>query len=246
MAGDDARGAWLLGIDTSSDVASIALVPTRGGSDYGAEMSWPAPRNQTATLLSQIDHLLRSCGLETEDLGGIVIATGPGGFNALRVGTSVAKGFAFALGLPIFGVGTLDIAAQAVACWGLPVRAFVPAGRRRAVFADYLPIGSTLRQTGEMGNRPIPALAADLTTPTVLTGDLTIDEQDTLRAQPNVILPPAGLRQRRAAFMVDLALPRWQNGDPDDLTRLEPLYVHQQTADSGPTTHQHADAGRRE
>ncbi|HMM41016.1 MAG TPA: tRNA (adenosine(37)-N6)-threonylcarbamoyltransferase complex dimerization subunit type 1 TsaB [Thermomicrobiales bacterium] len=246
MAVGDASGGWLLGIDTSSDVASIALVPTAAGAGYGAELSWPAPRNQTATLLSQIDHLLRICGLEPESLGGIVIATGPGGFNALRVGMSVAKGFAFALDLPIFGVGTLDIAAQAVACWGLPVRAFVPAGRRRAVFADYLPLGQALRQAGEIGNRPIPALAADLTTPTVLTGDLTIDEQDTLRQQPNVVLPPAGLRQRRAAFMVDLALPRWQAGEPDDLMLTEPLYVHQQAPDAGRPSQQHADAGTRE
>jgi len=239
---DSARGGWLLGIDTSADIASIALVPTAPGSGYGAELSWPAPRSQTATLLSQIDHLLRACGLEPEALGGVVVATGPGGFNALRVGMSVAKGFAFALELPIFGVGTLDIAAQAVACWGLPVRAFVPAGRRRAVFADYLPLGPALRRSGEMGNRPIPALAADLTTPTVLTGDLTIDEQDTLRGQPNVVLPPSGLRQRRASFMVDLALERWRAGEQDDLTRLEPLYVHQQAGAAA----QHADAGTRE
>lgn len=238
-------GSWLLGIDTSSDVASIALVPTASGASYGAELSWPAPRNQTATLLSQIDHLLRICDLETDALGGVVIATGPGGFNALRVGMSVAKGFAFALDLPVFGVGTLDIAAQAFASWGLPVRAFVPAGRNRAVFADYLHLGSSLRQSGEVGNRPIPSLAADLTTPTVLTGDMTIDEQDTLRQQPNVVLPPAGLRQRRAAFMVDLALPRWHAGEPDDLTRLEPLYVHQQSAGAG-TGVRHADAGMRE
>lgn len=243
MAQGDARGNWLLGIETSSDVASIALVPTASGVGHGAELSWPAPRNQTATLLSQIDHLLRICNLEVEAMGGVVIATGPGGFNALRVGMSVAKGFAFALDLPIFGVGTLDIAAQAVACWGLPVRAFVPAGRRRAVFADYLHLGAALQRNSEMGNRPVPALAADLTTPTVLTGDLTIDEQDTLRLQPNVILPPAGLRQRRAAFMVDLALSRWHNGEPDDLTRLEPLYVHQQATAESQIVHQHADAG---
>ncbi|HQZ89180.1 MAG TPA: tRNA (adenosine(37)-N6)-threonylcarbamoyltransferase complex dimerization subunit type 1 TsaB [Thermomicrobiales bacterium] len=245
MAQGDARGNWLLGIETSSDVASIALVPTASGVGHGAELSWPAPRNQTATLLAQVDHVLRACNLEPEALGGIVVATGPGGFNALRVGMSVAKGFAFALDLPIFGVGTLDIAAQAFAHWGLPVRAFVPAGRRRAVFADYLQLGQALRLSGEMGNRPIPALAADLMSPTVLTGDLTIEEQDALREQPNVVLPSAGLRQRRASFMVDLALPRWQAGEPDDLTQLEPIYVHQQTGATGTLAH-HADTGTRE
>ncbi|MCC6936176.1 MAG: tRNA (adenosine(37)-N6)-threonylcarbamoyltransferase complex dimerization subunit type 1 TsaB [Thermomicrobiales bacterium] len=238
---EDKPAGWLLGIDTSSDIASIALAPTQG-SGHLAELTWPAPRSQTTTLLSQIDHLLRSCHLEPESLGGIVIATGPGGFNALRVGMSVAKGFAFALDLPIFGVGTLDIAAQAVASWGLPVRAFVPAGRNRAVFADYLHLGGALQRSGEMGNRPIPSLAADLMTPTVLTGDLTVDDEAALREHPNVVLPPAGLRQRRAAFMIDLALPRFQASEPDDITRLEPLYVHQQSSETGNAARQRANA----
>ncbi|MCO5175877.1 MAG: tRNA (adenosine(37)-N6)-threonylcarbamoyltransferase complex dimerization subunit type 1 TsaB [Thermomicrobiales bacterium] len=238
---EDRPAGWLLGIDTSSDIASIALAPTQGGGSL-AEVTWPAPRSQTTTLLSQIDHLLRSCHLEPEHLGGVVIATGPGGFNALRVGMSVAKGFAFALDLPIFGVGTLDIAAQAVASWGLPVRAFVPAGRNRAVFADYLHLGGALQRSGEMGNRPIASLAADLMTPTVLTGDLTIDDQEALQELPNVVLPSAGLRQRRAAFMIDLAQPRYVANEPDDITRLEPLYVHQQSSESGTAARQRSNA----
>jgi tRNA threonylcarbamoyladenosine biosynthesis protein TsaB len=219
----------VLGIDTSSEVVSLALAPTAAGLT-GAELTWPAGRTQTATLLAQIDHLLRLSNIESDALGAVVIATGPGGFNALRVGMSVAKGFAFALGIPIFGVGTLDIAAQSVAHWGLPVRAFVPAGRRRAVFADYTQLGGRLQRLGEIGNRQVPDLAADLTTPTVLVGDLTPGEAKELQASPNAVVPPAGLRRRRAAFMIDLALPRWEQQDPDDLMELEPLYIHQQSS----------------
>jgi len=219
---------WILGIDTSSDVASLALAPLADNEVFGAEIAWEAARNQTATLLAEIDHLCRLTGIESDDFAAVVIATGPGGFNALRVGMSVAKGFAFAVGIPIVGVGTLDIAARAVANWGLPVRAFVPAGRRRVVYADYRHNNGQLTRQGEIVNREATDLAADLLAPTVLTGDLSVAGERALRELPNVVLPGAGTRRRRASIMIDMALPRLLAGDADDLTTLEPLYLHQQ------------------
>jgi tRNA threonylcarbamoyladenosine biosynthesis protein TsaB len=222
------RTGWVLGIDTSSDVASLALAPLADNEVFGAEIAWEAARNQTATLLAEIDHLCRLTGIESDDFAAVVIATGPGGFNALRVGMSVAKGFAFAVGIPIAGVGTLDIAARAVAGWGLPVRAFVPAGRRRVVYADYRHSNGQLTRQGEIVNRESGDLAADLLAPTVLTGDLSVAGERALREMPNVVLPGAGIRRRRASIMIDMALPRLLAGDVDDLTTLEPLYLHQQ------------------
>ncbi len=219
---------WVLGIDTSSDVASIALTPLADNEVFGAEIAWEAARNQTATLLAEIDHLCRLTGIESDDFAAVVIATGPGSFNALRVGMSVAKGFAFAGGIPIIGVGTLDLAARSVADWGLPVRAFVQAGRRRVVYADYRNTGGRLVQHGEIVNRESSDLGADLLAPTVLTGDLSVVDERTLRDMPNVVLPGAGTRRRRASVMIDMALPRLLAGDADDLTTLEPLYLHQQ------------------
>ncbi len=222
------RTGWVLGIDTSSDVASIALAPLADNEVFGAEIAWEAARNQTATLLAEIDHLCRLTGIESDDFAAVVIATGPGGFNALRVGMSVAKGFAFAGNIPIVGVGTLDLAARAVADWGLPVRAFVPAGRRRVVYADYQRSNGHLIRQGEIVNRVAGDLAADLLAPTVLTGDLSVADERALREQPNVVLPGPGTRRRRASVMIDMALPRLLVGDSDDLTTLEPLYLHQQ------------------
>jgi tRNA threonylcarbamoyladenosine biosynthesis protein TsaB len=227
---------WVLGIDSSSDVVSIALTPTAPESVAGAELFWPAGRSQTTTLLAQIDRLLRLCGIDSDALTAVAVATGPGGFSALRVGMSVAKGFAYALDIPIFGVGTLDLMVASVAHWGLPVRAFVPAGRGRVVCADYTYAGGQLHLQGEMTHRAPELLAADLLRPTVLAGDLSVEQAAALRAAPNVVLPDAALRRRRAAVMVDLIVPRWQSGVWDDLVDLEPLYVHQQPQDADATS----------
>lgn len=224
---------WLLGIDTSSEVVSIALRPTASTAVFGGELTWPAGRNQTTALVAEIDHLLGLCQIGAEQLSAVVVATGPGGFNSLRVGMSVAKGFAFALDIPIVGVGTLDAAARSVTAWGLPIRAFVPAGRGRSVSLDFRPLGGQLQPIGEITNRRTAELAADLATPTVLIGDVTIADVALLGDAPNVVLPPVALRRRRASFMIDLALDRWRSGDWDDLAELEPLYIHQPQVTTG-------------
>jgi tRNA threonylcarbamoyladenosine biosynthesis protein TsaB len=225
---------WMLGIDTSADLVSVALAridSDANASTSDAELMWPAARNQTTTLLHQIDHLLNLCGIESDAITSVAVAIGPGGFNALRVGMSVAKGFAFAYGLPIVGVGTLDAVAYPFARWGMPIRAFVPAGRGRVVYGDYQEIGGAPRLHSEMAHRAPADLAADLLTPTVLAGDLTIEDAALLAANQNAVLPAAGLRRRSASHIIDLALMRLASGTADDLTDLEPLYVHQRATE---------------
>ncbi len=229
---------WLLAIDSSSHAASIAVAEVDAGGLTGAggELVWPVGREGTVMLLAQIDHLLGICRCTAADLVGIVVTTGPGGFNALRVGMSVAKGLAFANDLPLYGVPTLDVAARAVAGWGLPVRAFNTAGRQRVVFTDYRPVGGFMTQVGEYAHRAPADLAADLSGPTVLVGELSAADEATLRGVPLVILPDHALRRRRAALALDIILPRWLQGATDPLETLEPLYLHTAPAAANTST----------
>jgi tRNA threonylcarbamoyladenosine biosynthesis protein TsaB len=55
-----------------------------------------------------IDMLLRRAALKPEDLNGIVCMGGPGSFTGLRIGFSLAKGLACALGIPFAAFPTLD------------------------------------------------------------------------------------------------------------------------------------------
>lgn len=227
MAGDSVERSWLLGIDTSALTASVALAPV--GEDpgtTGAELLWTAGRDQTATLLGQIDALLRLCGIETSSLSGVAVTTGPGSFNALRVGLSTAKALCYAEDVPLFGAGTLDTMAFAFHTWRLPVRAFVDAGRRRVVVGDYRPDETGLRLRGELEHRTREELADGLIEPTILAGDLPAEIARELVANEQVILPPASVRRRRASILLDMVYPRWLAGDADELAALEPVYIH--------------------
>jgi tRNA threonylcarbamoyladenosine biosynthesis protein TsaB len=66
------------------------------------------------TLAPAIGRLLTHLGLLTKDLDAIAVVQGPGSFTGLRVGIATAKAMAYALGIPVVAVDTLDVIAHQV------------------------------------------------------------------------------------------------------------------------------------
>jgi len=111
----------ILAFDTATNVATSALV--EGDAVLGERTS------VARTLLEDVDALLRDASLEAEDVDALVVGTGPGSFTSTRIGLAVARGLAFALGVPVAGVSTLDALASAA-----PGAYPVVDARRREVF----------------------------------------------------------------------------------------------------------------
>lgn len=102
----------LLGLDTSTDACSVALaVDAKVDLRHVVEA-----RAHTRVLMPMIRELLESHGLRAADLDAIVLGGGPGSFIGVRIATSVAQGLAFAAGLKVAVVSSLEvIAAEAFA-----------------------------------------------------------------------------------------------------------------------------------
>lgn len=111
----------ILAFDTATDVATSALV--WDGEVLGERRSRPL------TVLEDVDALLRRGGVRDSQLEGIAVGTGPGSFTGLRMGLATARALAFALGLRVAGVSTLDVLAT-----GAPGAVPVVDARRREVF----------------------------------------------------------------------------------------------------------------
>ena len=215
---------WLLAIDSSTERAGVAL----SDGDYLAETLWQAGRTQTTTVLPEIDHLLGLAGIAPAELTAIAVATGPGTFNGLRVGLSVAKGLVLASGARLLGVPTLDVAALPFA-GERPVVAVLAAGRGRLVWATYQTTPDGWAQTVPPRNGRSADLAAELgalPNGTLVTGELTDALADEWARLPGIVLPPAPLRVRRPAALIALAWPRLLAGEFDDPAGLEPVYLH--------------------
>jgi len=98
----------LLAIDTSTRYAGVAVADDER---VFAEEVWHSQQNHGAELLPTAMALLEQVGWGIRDLTHLAVALGPGGFSALRVGISTAKGLALPARLPVAGISTFDVEA---------------------------------------------------------------------------------------------------------------------------------------
>jgi tRNA threonylcarbamoyladenosine biosynthesis protein TsaB len=95
----------LLSLDTATDVATACV--WRDGQVL-AESATRGRSTAAQRLLDDVHHLAASARVEPAHLDAIVAGTGPGTFTGLRIGLASARALGFALGRPVYGVGTLD------------------------------------------------------------------------------------------------------------------------------------------
>lgn len=111
----------ILAFDTATDVATVALV--RDDEVLGERAS------RAARVLKDVEGLLQEAGLESDDVDGIAVGTGPGSYTGLRMGLVTARTLAVSLGVPVAGVSTLNALAA-----GAPGAVPVIDGKRREIF----------------------------------------------------------------------------------------------------------------
>ncbi len=213
-----------LAIDTSTQTASIAL-SAKG--DVVAELTWYAGRNHTAELLPNLIYLLHQARLNLKDIDSLVVAKGPGSFNGLRVGMSVAKGFAFALGIPLVGISTLEVEAYPYASTALPICPVQKAGRgdiAAAIFQDKG--GKWCRLIEEHITTP-DDLLSKIEGRTVFCGTIPHEVLSKVRERLGneaLLFEGAGVL-RRAGYLAELGWMRLKEGDFDHSPTLQPLYL---------------------
>jgi tRNA threonylcarbamoyl adenosine modification protein YeaZ len=99
----------VLAIDTSSAAVTAGIMAV---SDTQlapvAERTELNPRGHSELLTPNIAGCLADAGARPDELGAIVAGTGPGPFTGLRVGLVTAAALADTLGIPSYGVCSLD------------------------------------------------------------------------------------------------------------------------------------------
>ena len=101
----------ILNIDTALERASVCLA---NKSEVIQLSINPVQKNDATWLHTAIIDLMQKTGISFNALQAIAVSIGPGSYTGLRVGLSAAKGFCFALNIPLIAIGTLEIIAYAV------------------------------------------------------------------------------------------------------------------------------------
>ena len=216
----------LLAIDTSTRSGGVALW------DNGAAvatMCWRSAQHHSQELMPAISSLLSSRRLTMRDLEGIGVALGPGGFSALRVGLSTAKGLAMPIGLPLVGVGTLEAEAYPWRSVGLPVQPILDLGRGNLATARFSFEGDVWKKVADEHIATPEELLASLqgAGPTILCGEGVPTLGDALRdgLPDRSLLMPFTTPASRLSALGEMAESKLSEGEPPPMAGLEPLYL---------------------
>lgn len=212
----------LLAVDTSTSRAGIALYD----GEIVAESVWHAGRDHGRLLMPAVEETMRRMGRTPADLTAVAAARGPGSFTGLRVGLAVATGLSVALGIPAYGLGSLDVLAAGLPAWDRPVWAVLAAGRGRFATALFEPAGHGFVQVGDVMGATLETLLRLVVERCAIVGDLDSEGRTQLAALgDHVWVAPPALSVRRPAALAELAWQMLRQGHPPGPDAGEPIYL---------------------
>lgn len=95
----------ILSIETATPICSVAV--HRNGKLLGVKET-EVEKSHAKLLTIYIEELLTELDIQKSQLHAVAVSMGPGSYTGLRIGASTAKGFAYALDIPVIGVDTLS------------------------------------------------------------------------------------------------------------------------------------------
>ncbi|MGI9558331.1 MAG: tRNA (adenosine(37)-N6)-threonylcarbamoyltransferase complex dimerization subunit type 1 TsaB [Thermodesulfobacteriota bacterium] len=100
----------VLAIESSTHRGQIALA------DGEKTLAVRSLTKNAEELTLSVDEALKETSIGKSDIGLVAVSSGPGFFTSLKVGAAAAKAFAYALGIPIAPVPSLELLAASADC----------------------------------------------------------------------------------------------------------------------------------
>ena len=227
----------ILGIESASVTASAAVL---SDDVLLSEYTTNYKKTHSETLLPMVREILEMTGTAPEELTLIAVSAGPGSFTGLRIGAAAAKGMAFALGIPIVPVPTLDAIAYNMAGSCDLLCPLLDARRGEAYTGLYEFDGETFTVLREAAALPVAeqvkfaeALARERGKSVTYLGDGLPVFQDKIRelSEGRAHFAPAHLRDQRAGSVAILGKKLYEQGIYTDAVNFLPIYLRKSQAE---------------
>lgn len=211
----------VLGLETATTVCSVGIAREDGS---GSERQLREPRIHSEKILTLIDELLRSEGIDWNAVEAIAVSRGPGSFTGLRIGFSTAKGLCYASGKPLVAVPTFDAMALAASAHFPTVENILVA--LDAKKGDFY-CGSYRFNKGRLVDRSATEVVKETFANHPIKADLVLTDSETILktlvdAETEVC---SALEYCRGDVVAKLGLERLRRGDVADTALCEPLYL---------------------
>ncbi|NPA13117.1 MAG: tRNA (adenosine(37)-N6)-threonylcarbamoyltransferase complex dimerization subunit type 1 TsaB [Aquificae bacterium] len=200
-----------ISIDTFSDVLGIVLAD---GKDIIAHLSYKRLKPFSELLVSKIDGVFKEYGYSPQDLEGIVVNKGPGGYSGLRVGITTAKTIAYTLSIPVYTYTSLKAMAYRHRFFCGEILTGVYAGQGEVYTATF----STGGKVKQQGDIKLVKKDSFIQTATAFKGLVVVK---------NIPLEGDNIAHISDDLAVDGYFTTLEEKTEEDLFRLEPIYLRQ-------------------
>ncbi len=211
--------AFILNLETATKNCSVSLA---NDGDIVFIREFAGQGYSHAELLHvYIEEALKHTGIAYKDLSAIAVSQGPGSYTGLRIGTSAAKGFCYALGIPLIALDTLEILAKQAKINNGYIIPMLDARRMEVYSAIFDKDHNSIRETRA---EVIDADSfADIKEPVYFIGDAQ-DKAKTVLAAGNFnfindIVYPSSRE------MAQLSFDKYKINDTVDVAYFEPFYL---------------------
>ena len=126
----------ILAMDTATPAVTAGVVRLEGVAVLAERVTVDA-RAHAEQLTPNVLAALADAGLTVNDLDAVVVGCGPGPFTGLRVGMATAAAYGHALGVPVYGVCSLDAIGIESGATTSEILVVTDARRREVYWARY-------------------------------------------------------------------------------------------------------------
>ncbi len=100
------KPVYILHLETSTKACSVAI--SKNGMECACTESIDEEYSHGEKLTIYVQEVMKKAQIQFSDLSAVSVASGPGSYTGLRIGTSTAKGFCYALQIPLLSITSLE------------------------------------------------------------------------------------------------------------------------------------------
>jgi tRNA threonylcarbamoyladenosine biosynthesis protein TsaB len=209
----------ILNIETATKNCSVAIA--KDGKTIVCKELATENFSHAEKLHVFIEQILAESNVQFSELNAVAVSQGPGSYTGLRIGVSSAKGFSYALNIPLIAVDTLQLLAKQISIANGIILPMIDARRMEVFSAMY---DSNYNQIRATQAEIIDESSYKEISETIhLVGDGIGKFTNTLTNEKfvfhNEVLYPS------ANEMSALSFEKFQNSDFVDVAYFEPFYL---------------------
>ncbi|TDT67900.1 tRNA threonylcarbamoyl adenosine modification protein YeaZ [Hypnocyclicus thermotrophus] len=217
----------ILAIDTSTNVASVALYDSKKG--VIGEINLNIGLNHSETILAIIDNLFNITKYSKDKIDRVVVSIGPGSFTGIRVGVAIAKGIVYGKDIEIVGINELDMLSYTVSKTDKKIISMIDARKEKVFYAEYKYDKSEIKQISEYRVDFIKNIIENSKEEFIFTGDGAIKYREKILEYTNNkgIIINNSTGYSRAAILAELGIKK----EAENIHKIEPYYVNKTQAE---------------